>query len=255
MYAKGLRVTASSSSGKSNSKGQKSRHLSQKDLDNLTRRQRQKLLNAQCTAYLEHPYAHKLEKQKSKLNEILSTIFDLADNDLLVCDFDTGLNDYSKNLKFADHLDEISKCLVALSQNCNEKANDIRARIDQAKEDKRLIQDIVYLQEIVKESEKCDDIRLVRPDQSYVPKPYIPTSQFRVKRERPVTLYADSTDSENENSAPLPSGDADTKFRYAKNNDFDEIRHPNSICILCDKVLRDQTELRNHMSNHHNELF
>ena len=62
-------------------------------------------------------------------------------------------------------------------------------------------------------------------------------------------------DSEHENDPPLPSGDADTKFTYAKTNDFDDMWHPNSICTVCDKVLRDQTELRNHMSNHHKELF
>ena len=27
------------------------------------------------------------------------------------------------------------------------------------------------------------------------------------------------------------------------------------MCIVCDKAYRDQTELRNHMSNHHRELF
>ena len=52
-----------------------------------------------------------------------------------------------------------------------------------------------------------------------------------------------------------PKGDPDTKFKYTKTNDFDEMKHPNSICAICDKVLRDQTELRNHMSNHHKELF
>ena len=198
------------------------------------------------------------------MNTLLNSIYELADNDLIVADFDTGLNDYSKNLKFADELDDISKLLIGLSKSCCEKAEVIRERIAQAKEDKRLIQDVVYLQEIVKESEKCDDIRLVRPDQNYVPIAYVPTSEFRVKRERIPTVYIDTTDSEDENNAPKkkkkkcpikPRGDADTKFKYPKTSDFDELRHPNSICAVCDKVLRDKTELRNHMSNHHKEIF
>ena len=50
-------------------------------------------------------------------------IFNLADTDMIVHDAESGLNDYSKNLKFADELDDISKHLVGLSQECCEKAN------------------------------------------------------------------------------------------------------------------------------------
>ena len=203
LYVKGLTIPASKQSKSTNGKGVKSsRRLSQEELDLLTARQRKKLREAQNSAFLEHPYTLKLEQKKSKLSSLLNSIYDLANNDLLVCDFDSGLNDYSKNLKFADELDEMSKLLISLSKDCTDKANVIRERIDQAKEDKRLIQDVVFLQEIVKEAEKCDDIRLVRPDQNYVPKEYVHTSEFRVKRERTVTLYLDSTDSEDENAAP-----------------------------------------------------
>ena len=119
-----------------------------------------------------------------------------------------------------------------------------------------MIQDVVYLTDILKESEKCDEIRLVRPSENYVPKDYVPKSSFRVKRERPPPLlYESDSDSEPEPKKKPPSGDPDTKFKNIKGNEFDEIRHPNSICILCDKVCRDQNELRNHMSNHHKELF
>ena len=34
-------------------------------------------------------------------------IFNLADNDLILCDFDTRLNDYTKNLNFSNELDVI----------------------------------------------------------------------------------------------------------------------------------------------------
>ena len=74
----------------------------------------------------------------------MNDIFQLANNDLIVCDFDTGLNDYSKNFKFADNLDVISKELIVLSKECSDKANAIMDRIAQAKGDKHLIQDIVF---------------------------------------------------------------------------------------------------------------
>ena len=259
IHAKGLVNTSTSESGKPR------KRLSPTELEALSTRQRGKLIKEQHKAFLTHPYTVKLDSAKSKLMKVMGTIFSLANNDLLVCDFDTGLNDYSKNLKFAEDLDSLSKELLVLSNACTEKANTIRERIDQAKEDKRLIQDVVYMTEVVKESEKCDEIRLVRPDVNYVPKEYVPTSSFRVKREpRPKVFYI-SSESENEAPDPKkkklknkklpPSGDPDTKFQYTKGNDFDELRHPNSICVLCDKVFRDKTELRNHMSNHHKELF
>ena len=121
----------------------------------------------------------KLHTQKSKLQELLHKIFQLADNDILVCDHETGLNDYTKNLKFADELDDISKYLVGLSQECSQKAERIRERIADAKEDKWLIQDVVYLQEVVKDTEKDDYVRHCRKE----PVPYVPTSEFRVKHE------------------------------------------------------------------------
>ena len=184
----------------------------------------------------------------------MNDIFQLADNDLIVCDFDTGLNDYSKNLKFADNLDVISKELTMLSKECSDKANAIRDRIAQAKEDKCLIQDIVFQTEIVKDAEKCDEITKIRPSVNYIAKDFVHTHDFRIKREWPILLHEDST-TDSENNEPVKSGDPDTKFRYAKDNDFDETRHPNSICVECDKVCRDQHELHNHMSNHHKELY
>ena len=227
------------------------------ELESLTGRQRKRLRDAQHSVYLEHPYKVRLDIQKSKLMRVMNKIFEIADNDLIVCDFDTGLNDYSKNLSFANELETIAKELTVLSKDCADKAVRIRDRIDQAKEDKRLIQDVVFQQEIVKDSEKCDEIRLVCPDLNFKPKPFVPKSAFRVKRERPPPLiYEDSdTDPEEEKAKKTRSGDPDTKFTYTKSNEFDELQHPNSICVDCDKVFRDKHELRNHMSNHHKELF
>ena len=38
----------------------------------------------------------------------MNQIFDISNTDLVVFDHDSGLNDYSKNKKFANVLDEIS---------------------------------------------------------------------------------------------------------------------------------------------------
>ena len=240
--------------GDKGNRSSSSRRLSTQDLECLSARQCKRLRTEQHEAYLEHPYKVKLDLKKSKLLKIMNDIFQLADNDLIVCDFDTGLNDYSKNLKFADNLDVISKELTVLSKECSDKANAIRDRIAQAKEDKRLIQDIVFQTEIVKDAEKCDEITKMWPSVNYIAKDFVHTHDFRIKCERPILLHEDST-TDSENNEPVKSGDPDTKFRYAKNNDFDETRHPNSICVECDKVCRDQHELRNHMSNHHKELY
>ena len=121
-----------------------------------------------------------MQTRKSKLRELLNKIFTLADNDVIVCDRETGLNDYTKNLKFADKLEDIAKHLIGLSQECTRKAALIRKRIDDAKEDKRLVQDVVYMQEIIKESEKDEYFKLRKKE----PVRFVKTSEFPVKRER-----------------------------------------------------------------------
>ena len=122
IFAKGIvtQSTATSGSGKSR------KRLSPTDLETLSARQRGRLIKEQHKAFLTHPYTAKLELAKSKLLKVMGTIFSLANNDLIVCDFDTGLNDYSKNLKFAEDLDSLSKELIVLSKDCTEKANTIR---------------------------------------------------------------------------------------------------------------------------------
>ena len=195
----------------------------------------------------------KLHTQKSKLQELLHKIFQLADNDILVCDRETGLNDYTKNLKFADELDDISKYLVGLSKECSQKAEWIHECIADAKEDKRLIQDVVYLQEVIKDTEKDNYVRLRRKD----PVPYVPTSEFQVKCER-VFFVDDPAATEEEIAAEkhiVWSGDPDTKFAFLKQNENNQLHHVDHICVECDKTLRDSQELWNHLSNHRKELY
>ena len=210
---------------------------------------RKKVRAEQDKSYLQHPYTLKLQTRKHKLRDIMLKIFELADSDMIVCDAETGLNDYTKNLKFADELDDIAKHLIGLSQECTEKANMVRDRIEQAQEDKRLVQDIVYLEEILKPSEKDPFVSERHKD----PVDWVHTHQFRVKRERPITIW-DSTDDEDNVSENFASN-PDTKFKFPKENEFDEVHYVNHICEMCDKVLRDSQELQNHLSNHHREIY
>ena len=229
---------------------------SRPDLECLSRRQRKRLRDEQNSAFLEHPYTVKFQNKKTKILTLTEQIWELAESDLIVCDRDTGLNDYKKNLKFADELEDLAKVMAGLSSNCSERAEKIRNRIADLQEDKRQIQDIVYVQEILKEAEKDQRAQL------RTPKPFVKTHEFRIKRERPITV-SDDEDFETEPTNPKKknkqqnvfSGDPDTKFAYTKENEYDELQHPDHICVLCDKTLRDRTELRNHMSNHHKEIF
>ena len=212
----------------------------------LSGRTRKRVREEQDKAFLEHPHSVKLRSRKRKLVELMLKIYELADTDLLVSDMETGLNDYSKNLKFADELDDIAKHLIGLSTECTEKANVIRDKVATAKEDKRLIQDIVHIQDVIKVSEQDPFIA----ERAQEPVEWVHTNQFRVKHERPTTIWA-SSDEETENFSSNP----DTKFKYAKKNENDEIRYVNHICIYCDKTLRDSHELRNHLSNHAREVY
>ena len=216
----------------------------------LSGRTRKRIREEQDSAYLEHPYTLKLQTRKSKLRELLNKIFALADNDVIVCDRETGLNDYTKNLKFADELEDIAKHLIGLSQECTRKAALIRKRIDDAKEDKRLVQDIVYMQEIIKESEKDEYFKLRKKE----PVRFVKTSEFPVKREH-AFFVDDPAEEPHEADKTHYSGDPDTKFAFPKQNDNDELKHVNTICIECDKTLRDAQELCNHISNHRKEIY
>ena len=142
---------------------------------------------------------------------------------------------------------------MGLSQECSKKAEEICQCIDDAKEDKWQIQDVVFVQEIMKDSQKDECLKLHRKE----PVNFVKTSEFRVKHEW-VFFVDDPGDSEDEIQADknrVYSGDPDTKFSFPKENDKDELQHVNHICIEYDKTLRDSHELCNHLSNHHKEIF
>ena len=71
---------------------------------------------------LVHPYILKFDARQEKIVRMLNRLYELADNDMVICDCCTGLNNYSMNKKFADKLDNLAKVLVTLSTKCCEKA-------------------------------------------------------------------------------------------------------------------------------------
>ena len=88
---------------------------------------------------LDHPYSAKIDHHVSKLHATLNKIYGLADNDLVIVDRDSGLNNYTFNEKFADKLESIGKHLIGLQKECDAKANVIRERVQKLK-DKKLDQ-------------------------------------------------------------------------------------------------------------------
>ena len=175
----------------------------------------------------------------------MNQIFDIVNTDLVVFDHDSGLNDYSKNKKFADVLDEISKELVVLSKTCTDSANKLREKIEQAKDQKHLMQDIIFVEEVLKDSDKGSVVHTRHPVR------YKSSHIYNIKTEKRYTYLSDDTSDDEPAYWP---GDPDTKFTYKKQNENDpeKFHYP---CEMCDEVFRDSHELRNHMSDHHKEMF
>ena len=86
---------------------------------------------------LIHPYILKLDSRQEKILKMLNRLYELADNDLVICDRRTGLNDYTMNKKFADKLDNLAKFLLSMSTKCCQKATELRNKISAA-EDKKI---------------------------------------------------------------------------------------------------------------------
>ena len=109
---------------------------------------------------LVHPYILKFNARQEKILHMLNRLYELADNDMVICDCHTGLNDYSMNKKFADKLDNLAKVLVTLSTKCCEKATALQNKISEA-EDKKCVtnQEIFYIKQVMKESDKCDVVQ------------------------------------------------------------------------------------------------
>ena len=89
----------------------------------------------------------------------MDSLFELANNDLLVCDWDTGKNNYDMNLQFADRLENISKTLAIFSKDCSTKATEVRDKVDTAKDGKDHLQDCFYVGDILQLSQMCKKLK------------------------------------------------------------------------------------------------
>ena len=93
------------------------------DRESLSAETRRRVREEQNSAYLEHPYMVKFNNKKSKVMQLMEQLFELGDSDLIVCDMETGLNDFSKNLKFADSLEDLSKCMSRMAGKMQSSGN------------------------------------------------------------------------------------------------------------------------------------
>ena len=86
-------------------------------------------------------------------------MFELVNTDMLLCDPDSGVNNYSLNKKLADKLENVDKFLVGLSKRCMERANEIHDKIAAAEDKKINMQDIICTGKVLKPLEKCDFVK------------------------------------------------------------------------------------------------
>ena len=194
-------------------------------------------------AELEHPYSQKMDAKLDKIETLLNGLYDIAQNDMIVANRDTGINDYDMQYKFASKLEVLAKKFILLSKDLSDQAIKVRDNIQQYQDQKNALQECYFVQEIMKTGDK------VKEAQHPNPTDYIRDETVILKREH----YAPHlSDSEEENG--LETGDMDTKFTYRKKNANKEKLH-NFLCEDCDQVFRDTQELRNHQSSHHKELY
>ena len=188
-----------------------------------------------------HPYVVKLNIQLSKLNCLLNKIYDLADNDLLMSNAKTGLNDYTISEKFVKKLEKTSKLVISMANRLTEKAAEIQEKIDNARDRKLIAGGVIFVEEVTNPKDKCPEMKK-NPRTKFVP-----SSDFRIKTE---TI----SDSESEDNTEPVSGELDGHFKYPKDNENPAESH-SFHCDHCQGVFRDQNELRNHYTNHKIEFF
>ena len=182
---------------------------------------------------------------------MLNRLYEIADNDMVICDRCTGLNDYSMNKKFADKLDNLAKLLVTLSTKCCEKATALRNKISEAEDKKHVAnQKIFYTEQVMKESDKCDVVQNqkllhsghFKTDPDCLPP--VPTQP--IKRKHTITILSDE-------EGDIYPGDADMKFMFPQDKSID--KQDCFKCQDCSKQFRDSQELLNHYSHHAPELY
>ena len=184
-----------------------------------------------------HPYSIKINTKLSKLDAVLNLIYELADDNLLVSNAETGLTDFSINERFAKKLEEASKCVAGLVNSLSEKAVLVTQKLDEAQEWKINMQDVLFVKEITNYKQKCPETRK-NPRVKFVP-----SQDFCIKTE--WILY----DSGDEGLMENFSGEVDGHFTYPKDNENPAESH-SFVCEYCGGVYHDRNELRNHYTNH-----
>ena len=185
----------------------------------------------------------------------MNDIFYLADNDLLLTDKDSGENDYFMTLKFVHKLDYIAEILTGLSSNCTERAKRIRDTVDDARDQKVQMQEFipdVQLVDNITKMERSDELKEILKrihglETGTETVPWIKDYSKLVKHEYAPIVSSDESEDES-----FEAGNIDTKFKFAKYNNYGETVYK---CLECHKHLRDSQELRNHLSNHKLEIY
>ena len=196
---------------------------------------------------LVHPYSQKIDAKLEKLKGLVNGIMDLADNNLMLADRDTGINNFDLQHKFADKLEEVGKHLTQLTKDCSLKAAQIREKIEFYQDSKLQFQDSYFVGEVVKTSEKDPTAK------KHPPKDFIRDETVILKREHYATWISDDESDDDDDGTPQ-AGDMDTKFTYRKKNNNEELNHI-CVCEVCEQIFRDNQELCNHESTHHKELY
>ena len=193
-----------------------------------------------------HPYVDMVDKAYLNIKAQCEKILLLSDNDMVLCNRRTGVNDYEPNLEFAVKLEYLAKKLIEVSNKCSFNAQKLRDIVQVAKDKKNDLQDIVFMTEVTDVSKKCKEALNKWPRRVKY------TMEIKSEIPRwPVTISSDESDDD----GPLP-GDPDTRFMYIKNNsnNRDKVQFQ---CAdkTCRKVFRDSVELNNHVSVHQYDLF
>ena len=190
----------------------------------------------------QHPYVIKLNIKLYKLSCLMNQIYEIADSNLILTDARTGLNDFTMNELFAKKLDDVSKNVTGLAQRIQDKATELRDKIDKAIDTKENLREVICTGEVLDWSKKC----IIAQKQTKI-KRFKHSKEFRVKVE-----HLDSSD-EDEDLTPQ-QGELDGKFQFPKKNENPAECH-NFSCEECCSVFRDENELRNHDSNHKIEFY
>ena len=152
------------------------------------------------------------------------------------------MTDFSINEHFAKKLEEASKRVAGLANSLSEKAVLVTQKLDEARDRKINMQDVLFVKEITDYKQKCPETR----KNSHVK--FVPSQDFCNKTEWI------SDDSGDEGLTENFSGEVDGHFTYPKDNKNPAESH-SFVCEHCGGVYRDRNELRNNYTNHKLEFY